>query len=271
MGSAVEHLVVTQISRHGYLAIFLLMVLESACVPIPSEAVMLFGGALAGGVVVAGVHVHLNVVGVALAGTAGNLVGSLIAYAVGLAGVRPLVERYGRYVLLRRHDLDRAEQFFARHGRAAVLLARVLPVVRTFISLPAGVAEMPVGTFSVLTLVGSLPWTFALALAGDALASNWSSVSSAFTPISIGIGAVLVLAIVAWFVNRLRRTRQGGRRREDDPGARPAGRGASGTSAGHVSGTRRRIGAGSRAGTELPGVGAAASDGPPGPARPTGR
>ena len=192
-----EHLVVSQISRHGYLAIFFLMVLESACIPIPSEAVMLFGGALAGGVVLAGVHVHLNVVAVALAGAAGNLVGSWIAYYVGRIGGRPLIERYGKYVLLRPHDLDRAERFFQRYGTPAVLISRILPVVRTFISLPAGIAEMPIGTFSVLTLVGSLPWTFAPALAGDALAANWKSVSSAFTPISIVVGALIVVAI-AW-------------------------------------------------------------------------
>ena len=198
-----EHLVVSQISRHGYLAIFFLMVLESACIPIPSEAVMLFGGALAGGVVLAGVHVHLNVVAVALAGAVGNLVGSWIAYAVGRVGGRPLIERYGKYILLRPHDLDRAERFFQRYGTPAVLISRILPVVRTFISLPAGIAEMPLGTFSLLTLLGSLPWTFALALAGDAVAANWKSVSSAFTPISIVVGALIVVAIAWWALRRM--------------------------------------------------------------------
>ena len=198
-----EHLVVSQISRHGYLAIFFLMVLESACIPIPSEAVMLFGGALAGGVVLAGVHVHLNVVAVALAGAVGNLVGSWIAYAVGRIGGRPLIERYGKYILLRPHDLDRAERFFQRYGTPAVLISRILPVVRTFISLPAGIAEMPLGTFSLLTLLGSLPWTFALALAGDAVAANWKSVSSAFTPISIVVGALIVVAIAWWALRRM--------------------------------------------------------------------
>jgi membrane protein DedA with SNARE-associated domain len=204
MGVRVEHLVVSQITRHGYLAVFVLMVLESACIPVPSEAVMLLGGALAAGITVAGVHSHLNVVAVALVGTAANVVGALIAYAVGRAGGRPLVERWGRYVLIRRHDLDRAERFFARHGRPAVLIGRVLPVVRTFISLPAGIAEMPVGQFTALTAIGSLPWTFALAFAGYAVAGNWQSVSSAFTPVSIVFGVLIVAAIAWWVVRRAR-------------------------------------------------------------------
>lgn len=198
-----EHLVVSQISRHGYVAIFALMVLESACIPVPSEAVMLFGGALAGGAVLAGVHAHFDVVAVALAGTAGNLVGSWISYAAGRVGGRPLVERFGRYVLLRHHDLERAERFFAQHGTSAVILARLLPVVRTFISLPAGIAEMPLGTFSALTVLGSLPWSFAFALAGEALAANWQGVSSAFTPVSIAFGALIVAGIGVWAVRRL--------------------------------------------------------------------
>ncbi|MDA8311392.1 MAG: DedA family protein [Actinomycetota bacterium] len=199
-----EHLVISQITRHGYLAVFVLMVLESACIPVPSEVVMLLGGALAAGITVAGVHSHLDVVAVALLGTAGNVVGALIAYGVGRAGGRPLVEHWGRYVLLRRHDLDRAERFFARHGRPAVLVGRVLPVVRTFISLPAGIAEMPVGQFTALTALGSLPWTFALALAGYAVAGSWRSVSSAFTPVTIVFGVLIVAAIAWWALRRLR-------------------------------------------------------------------
>ena len=199
-----EHLVISQITRHAYLAVFVLMVLESACIPVPSEVVMLLGGALAAGITVAGVHSHLDVVAVALLGTAGNVVGALIAYGVGRAGGRPLVEHWGRYVLLRRHDLDRAERFFARHGRPAVLVGRVLPVVRTFISLPAGIAEMPVGQFTALTALGSLPWTFALALAGYAVAGSWRSVSSAFTPVTIVFGVLIVAAIAWWALRRLR-------------------------------------------------------------------
>ncbi|MGC8463722.1 MAG: DedA family protein [Acidimicrobiales bacterium] len=201
------HLVVSEISKHGYLAVFLLMVLESACIPIPSEAVMLFGGALAGGAVVAGVHLHLNVVEVALAGTAGNIVGAWISYAVGRIGGRPLVEKWGRYVFLRTRDLDRAERFFAHRGQLAVLVGRLLPVVRTFVSLPAGVAEMPIVPFTTLTLVGSLPWTFAFALAGEALAANWQTVANAFTPISIVVGVLLVAWVAWWLLRRARMNR----------------------------------------------------------------
>ena len=210
-----EHLVVDQISQHGYLAIFVLMVLESACIPIPSEVIMLFGGALAGGLTLAGVHVQLNTIGVGLAGTAGNLVGALLAYAVGRVGGRPLIERWGRYVLLRPHELDRAERFFDRRGKAAIFFGRMVPVVRTFISLPAGIAEVPVVPFAVLTGLGTLPWTFGLAIAGDSLASNWKSVSNAFTPISIVVGVVLLGLIAWWVTKRLRESRSANEVRPD--------------------------------------------------------
>ncbi|MCU4183131.1 DedA family protein [Acidiferrimicrobium sp. IK] len=199
------HFLTTQISHHGYTAVFLLMVLESACIPIPSEVIMLFGGALAGGLLAAG-HPHVSLLGIGISGAVGNLAGSLIAYAVGRAGGRPLVERYGHYVLLRKDHIDKAEAFFARRGDVAVLVGRVLPVVRTFISLPAGVAEMPLGRFTLYTLIGCLPWTFALAGAGDALASNWDSVTSYFTVASVVIAVVVVAVIVRWLL-KLRRQR----------------------------------------------------------------
>jgi membrane protein DedA with SNARE-associated domain len=199
-----EHLVVTQLEHHGYVAVLVLMILESACIPVPSEVVMLFGGALAGGLTVAGVHVHLNVVLIALAGVAGNLIGSLIAYAVGRTAGREVVERWGRFILIRPHDLDRAEAFFRRRGDLAVLVGRVLPVIRTFISLPAGISEMPPVRFALFTVVGSLPWTFALALVGDAVAGHWKSVSSAFTVVTVVIGVIVVAAIVRWALKRRR-------------------------------------------------------------------
>ncbi len=197
-----EHLIVSEISRHGYLAIFLLMTLESACIPVPSEVVMLFGGALTTGLTIAGVSSHLNILVIGLLGVLGNLLGSLIAYWVGKTGGRVLVEKWGRYALLRHKDLDKAEAFFAKFGEVAVLIGRILPVVRTFISFPAGIAEMPVAKFSLFTLIGSLPWVFALAYTGRAVAGNWNNISGYFTPISILFALVIVGLIVWWYVRR---------------------------------------------------------------------
>jgi membrane protein DedA with SNARE-associated domain len=207
----VEHLIRTTIENFGYLAVFVLMVLESACIPIPSEVTMLFGGAAANATFAASLPGHpqpLNFLLVGLMGTVGNLVGSLLAYWVGRAGGRPLVERWGRYVFLREHELDRAEVWFAQHGEAAVFVSRLLPVVRTFISLPAGVAEMPLGRFTVYTFAGCLPWTFALAGVGYGLGSQWTTVERYFRPISIVVGVLLVGAIVWWLLRRARAKRQ---------------------------------------------------------------
>jgi membrane protein DedA with SNARE-associated domain len=202
-----SHFAVTQISNHGYLAVLVLTLLSSACIPIPSEGVLLFGGALAGGLEVAGVHVNLNVWWVVVAGVAGSMIGSAIAYAVGRAGGRPLIERWGRYVLLRTRDVDKAEDFFRRKGDLAVLVGRVIPVIRTFVSLPAGIAEMPVVRFGAFTLVGSVVWTVALALAGDAVAENWHEVEKYFTVITIAIAVVVVAAIVWWALRRMQARR----------------------------------------------------------------
>lgn len=199
-----EHFVISEISRHGYIAIFILMTLESACIPIPSEAIMLFGGALTSGIVVAGASVHLSIFWVALLGALGNLLGSLIAYYLGRTGGRKLVERWGKYILLSHHDLDKSEKFFAKRGDGAVFVGRLLPVVRTFISFPAGIAEMPIAKFSLYTLLGSLPWTFALAFIGKALAANWQSVSKFGTPISVLIALLISGVAIRWYLQRRR-------------------------------------------------------------------
>jgi membrane protein DedA with SNARE-associated domain len=202
----VTHAISTFIEHYGYLAVFVLMVLESACIPIPSEVTMLFGGAAASAAFAQHLHLShpLNFLVVGLVGTAGNLVGSWIAYGVGRAGGRPLIERWGRFVFLREHELVRAEAWFADHGQAAVFVSRLLPVVRTFISLPAGVAEMPVGRFSLYTFLGCLPWTFALAGAGYALGSRWTLVERYVRPISIVMAVAIVGLIVWWLVRRSR-------------------------------------------------------------------
>ncbi len=197
-----ENLIVSEIARHGYLAIFLLMILESACIPVPSEVVMVFGGALTAGVAIAGTNAHLNILTVGLLGTLGNLIGAFIAYWVGRTGGRTLVEKWGKYLLLRHKDLDKAELFFNKKGDLAVLIGRILPVVRTFISFPAGVAEMPQVKFAIFTVLGSIPWTFALAFIGQALAGNWQSISKSSTIISALFGIVIVAAIIWWYLKR---------------------------------------------------------------------
>jgi membrane protein DedA with SNARE-associated domain len=194
----VEHLVQT----FGYFAIFLLMAAESACIPIPSEVVMPFAGVLAS-------QGHLELVAAILVGVVGNVVGSLVAWAVGRAGGRPALRRFGRLVWLRESDLDRAERWFAAHGEPAVFFSRLLPVIRTFISLPAGAAEMPLGRFSLYTAAGSLPWSAGLAIAGFALGENWRVIDRYVADVGYVVAVVAVVVIVAFFVRRARRTRQG--------------------------------------------------------------
>ena len=164
------------ISSYGYLAIFILMLAESACIPVPSELTMLFAGALSAGAVAGA---HLNLVLVIAAGVAGNVAGSYLAWGIGAYGGRAAWHRWGRYMLLRDDDIDRAERWFGRHGTKAVFFGRLLPVVRTFISLPAGLARMPAGRFGVYTVLGCIPWTAALALTGYLVGANWGSVVSA--------------------------------------------------------------------------------------------
>ncbi len=142
-----------EIAKYGYLAIFVLMLLESACIPIPSEVTMLFGGALVTAPFLAPEQ-QLEFWLVVLAGTLGNLVGSWLAYWAGYSGGRPLIDRWGRYLLIRPHEVDRAHAWFERRGQAAVFFGRLLPVIRTFISLPAGVVRMPFWRFTVYTVLG---------------------------------------------------------------------------------------------------------------------
>jgi len=190
------------IASYGYLAIFVLMVAESACVPVPSEVTMVFGGALAAGAVPGA---HLNLALVIAVGVAGNVVGSYIAWGVGAYGGRAAWRRWGRYVLLRPSDIDRADRWFDRHGTKAVFFGRLLPVVRTFISLPAGIARMPPVRFGIYTLIGCIPWTAALAWAGYAVGANWQHVVSAFHGVTYALVAVIVLLVVAAIVLLVRR------------------------------------------------------------------
>jgi len=177
------------------------MGIESACIPLPSEVIMPFSGYL----VSVG---RFRLAWVAVAGALGCNLGSLVAYYVGSQGGRPLVEKYGRYVLITRHDLQMADRFFARYGDWAVFIARLLPVIRTFIALPAGVARMNVVRFHVYTFLGSLPWCWVLAYAGLKLGEHWRDLRYYFHRFDTVIGILVVLGAV-WFIhnrwkNRLR-------------------------------------------------------------------
>ena len=162
---------------------------------------------------------RLNLALVIVAGVAGNVVGSYIAWAVGRYAGQAALRRWGRRIWLREHDIDRAEQWFARHGQKAVLIGRVLPVVRTFISLPAGFAEMPPLRFGVYTTIGCIPWTAGLALAGYAVGGNWQQIVNDFHGVTYVIAAIVVVAVVvaAWIFLRRRRAEV---RAEDGAGPR---------------------------------------------------
>jgi membrane protein DedA with SNARE-associated domain len=168
---------------------------------------MLFAGALAAGAVAGA---HLNLVLAIAAGVAGNVGGSYLAWAVGAYGGRAAWHRWGRYILLRDDDIDRAEGWFSRHGTKAVFFGRLLPVVRTFISLPAGLARMPPARFGIYTVLGCIPWTAALAWTGYLVGRNWGNVVSALHGPSYVLAALLVLLVIVGFVLLLRRRRREG-------------------------------------------------------------
>ena len=180
------------VAATGYIGITLLMAIESACIPLPSELIMPFAGYL----VFMG---KMHLIWAATAGAIGCNLGSLVAYEIGYYGGRPLVERSGRWILIRRRELDWADQFFQSRGEMAVVIGRLLPVIRTFIALPAGIARMPRGKFHIYTFIGSWPWCFALAYLGMKLGENWRSLGKYFHKFDAIIGVVLIAAI-AWFL-----------------------------------------------------------------------
>lgn len=187
--------VVAVISTAGYLGVAGLMAIESACIPLPSEIIMPFAGYL----VSVG---RFSLIGAATAGAIGCNIGSTIAYLVAAYGGRAAFERWGRYVLVRHEELDRAEKFFAQYGAATVFIGRLLPVIRTFISFPAGLARMPMLKFQIYSFVGSWPWCFVLAYVGMVLGARWDS-DPTLRRLFHEFDAVIVAIVVAgcaWFV-----------------------------------------------------------------------
>ncbi|HEX5853001.1 MAG TPA: DedA family protein [Solirubrobacteraceae bacterium] len=191
----------------GLPAVFVLMVAESACIPIPSEATMLFAGFAVADPGSSSAHHHLTLVGIVVAGVLGNLVGSWIAYAVGRGGRLELVERHGHWLHLKPSHLAWADRWFERYGAPAIFFSRMLPIIRTFISLPAGVARMPFGRFSLLTLAGCVPWVLGLALAGEAVGAEWTDLHKTLEYVDYVIAALVVVGASYAFV-RWRRGRR---------------------------------------------------------------
>ena len=195
MGSLVEAIiteisgfVMSMISTFGYAGIFLTMAIESACIPLPSEIIMPFAGYL----VTTG---QFTMLGVTLAGAIGNVAGSIVAYYAGVWGGRPFVERYGPFMLVSRKDIERADRWFAKYGEAAVFFGRMLPIVRTFISLPAGIAGVNIYRFILFTFLGALPWCYLLAYVGVKMGEHWEQLKDYFHQFDIVIGVGLALAI----------------------------------------------------------------------------
>jgi membrane protein DedA with SNARE-associated domain len=182
------------ISGLSYFGVGLMMAIESACVPLPSEIIMPFAGYL----VYAG---RFTLLGITIAGSVGSVAGSLLAYWVGYYGGRPFAEKYGKYILITKHDLDIADRFFNKFGRSAIFFSRMLPVVRTFISLPAGIARMNLWQFIAYTFLGSLPWCLFLGYIGFKTGENWNTLGVYFHKADIFIG-ILIIVGLAWFVKR---------------------------------------------------------------------
>jgi membrane protein DedA with SNARE-associated domain len=179
--------------------VVLLMGIESACIPLPSEIIMPFAGYM--------VFKHperFSLIGVSVAGALGCVLGSVAAYYAGLYGGRPFVERYGKYVLMRKRDLDKADHWFAKYGNAAVFISRLLPVIRTFISFPAGIARVRMSTFIFYTFIGSLPWCFALAYIGKVLGPKWDTLGKYFHGADAVIGVIILISLALFIYHHVK-------------------------------------------------------------------
>lgn len=189
------------ISIIGYPGILILMLLESCGIPIPSEIIMPFSGFL----VSSG---QLSFWIVILIGAIGNLFGSLLAYFVGLKGGRPLIEKFGKYILISKHDLDLADRWFSRHGKLTVFFGRLLPIIRTYISFPAGIAKMNLGQFSFYTFIGALPWCALFTWLGVKMDDNWELIHTALQKFDLLIALIIIALLAAFYFWRKKNFRQ---------------------------------------------------------------
>ncbi|MEW6225842.1 MAG: DedA family protein [Chloroflexota bacterium] len=183
----------------GYAGVMVAMAIESAMVPLPSELILPFGGFMVSDATqiepITGQPWSFWIV--VIVATIGNTLGSLVAYAVGAYGGRPFLERYGKYILIRPHEIEVADRFFAKHGAATVFFGRLLPIVRTFISFPAGVTRMPLRKFILYSTLGAFPWSVALVWAGMQLGANWVDIRHMLEPFDLAIAVAVVVGALA--------------------------------------------------------------------------
>ena len=198
--------IVATISLLGYGGVVLLMAIESACIPLPSEIIMPFAGYLVS-------RGEMNLWLVGIAGAVGCVLGSMVAYWVGMYGGRPLIEKYGRYILISHHDLDLADRWFAKYGEIIVFVSRLLPAIRTFIAFPAGVARMNITRFIIYTFAGSLPWCLGLAYVGQKLGEQWDKdprLKTLFHRFDFVIGILIVLGATWWIWRHIKHSKREG-------------------------------------------------------------
>ena len=191
----------------GYLGVMLAMAIESAMIPLPSELILPMAGWMVSDAtkIEPLTHSPWGFWIVVVVATLGNTLGSLIAYAIGAYGGRPFLERYGKYLLIREHEIEIADRFFADHGAATVFFGRLLPIVRTFISFPAGVTRMPLPKFVLYSTAGAVPWSIALVFAGTKLGENWQNIRHALQPFDMLIAVLVVAGVLLLLWMRLGR------------------------------------------------------------------
>jgi len=183
--------VISTIGHIGYIGIFLLMFVESCGIPMPSEVIMPFSGFLVA-------DGKMTLWAITIAGTVGNLFGSLLAYWIGHRGGRPLIEKYGKYILISEHDLDLADRWFKKYGDWTVFFGRLLPIIRTYISFPAGISKMDVKKFALYTTLGALPWTLLFGWLGIKMGNNWELIREKLHNFDLAIGIIVVLLIILY-------------------------------------------------------------------------
>lgn len=188
------HWVISTIDFMGYFGVFILMLVESCGILMPSEVIMPFSGFLVA-------DGSMNFWMVVFLGALGNLAGSLLAYWIGWKGGRPLIEKYGKYILLSKHDLDLADKWFTKYGSATTFFGRVLPIVRTFISFPAGISKMEIKKFSVYTFMGAFIWCIPLTYAGVKMGENWAQIREYLHNFDLTIG-ILIVVFLVWYIWR---------------------------------------------------------------------